>query len=73
LFANKPITSKEATEMRYSSRGQFKQQVNFLRYQFLQDDELPLSNILSAKLISQALTAIGVCSLDRIYSPLITL
>ena len=59
--------------MRYSSRGRFQQQVNFLRHQFLQDDELPLSNILSAKLISQALTAIGFCWLDRIYSPLITL
>jgi hypothetical protein len=73
LFANKPITGKEATEMRYSSRGRFQQQVNFLRHQFLQDDKLPLSNILSAQLVAQALTALGVCWLDRIYSPLITL
>jgi hypothetical protein len=73
LFANKPITGKEAIEMRYSSRGRFQQQISFLRHQFLQDDELPLSNILSAKLVAQTLTALGVCWLDRIYSPLITL
>jgi len=73
LFANKPITGKEATEMRYFSRGRFQQQVNFLRHRFLQDDELPLSNALSAKLISKALTAFGFCWLDRMYSPLITL
>src|SRR5438552_8254521 len=59
--------------MRYSSRGRFQQQVNFLRHQFLQDDKLPLSNVLSAKLVAQALTVIGFCWLDRIYSPLITL
>ena len=59
--------------MRYSNHGRFQQQVSFLRHQFLQDGELPFSNVLSAKLISQALTAIGFCWLDRIYSPLVTL
>jgi len=59
--------------MRYSSRGRFQQQVNFLRHQFLQDEQLPLSNILSAELVTQALKALSVCWLDRIYSPLVTL
>lgn len=59
--------------MRYSSRGRFQQQVNFLRHQFLQDEQLPLSNILSAELVAQALKALSVCWLDRIYSPLVTL
>jgi len=59
--------------MRYSSRGLFQQQVNFLRHQFLQDEQLPLSNILSAELVAQALKALSVCWLDRIYSPLVTL
>jgi len=59
--------------MRHSSRGRFQQQVNFLRHQFLQDEQLPLSNILSADLVAQALKALSVCWLDRIYSPLVTL
>jgi hypothetical protein len=33
--------------MRYSNRGWFQQQVNFLRHQFLQEEQLPLSNVLS--------------------------
>jgi len=44
-----------------------------LRHQFLQDGDLPFSNILSEGVVSQALTAIGVCWLDRIYTPLVTL
>jgi Transposase DDE domain len=59
--------------MRYSNRGRFQQQVNFLRHQFLQDEQLPLSNVLSAELVTQALKALSVCWLDRIYSPLVTL
>ena len=59
--------------MRYSSQGRFRQQVRFLRRQFLQDGDLPFSNVLSEGGIAQALTAIDVCWLDRIYSPLVTL
>ena len=59
--------------MRYSSQGRFRQQVRFLRHQFLQDGDLPFSNVLSEGGIAQALTAINVCWLDRIYSPLVTL
>lgn len=48
--------------------GRFRQQVSFMRRQFLQDGDLPFSNVLSEAVVSQALTAI-----DRIYSPLVTL
>ena len=33
--------------MRYSSQGRFRQQMRFLRRQFLQDGDLPFSNVLS--------------------------
>ena len=59
--------------MRYSSHGRFHQQTSFLRRQFLQDGGLPFSNVLSDGIVAQALTAINVCWLDRIYTPLVTL
>jgi IS4 transposase len=69
---NPLITDKEATRMRYSRRGPFREQVGFLRRQFLQDGELPFTNVLSEELIAQALTTISGW-LDRIFSPLVTL
>lgn len=42
--------------MRDSNQGWFQQQVRFLRRQFLQDGDLPFTNVLSAEIISQALT-----------------
>lgn len=59
--------------MRYSNQGRFQQQVSFVRQQFLQDGDLPFSNVLSEGIVSQALSAINLCWLDRIYSPLVTL
>ena len=59
--------------MRYSNQGRLLQQVRFLRRQFLQDGDLPFSNVLSEDIIAQALTAINVFWMDRIYSPLVTL
>ena len=59
--------------MRYSNQGRFQQQVRFLRCQFLQDGDLPFTNVLSDQIVSQSLTAISACWLDRIYSPLVTL
>ena len=59
--------------MRYSNQGRFQQQFSFLRHQFLQDGDLPFSNILSEDVVAQALTALNVCWLDRIYTPLVTL
>ena len=55
------------------NQGRFRQQVRFLRHQFLQDGDLPFCNILSEQVVSQALTAITTCWLDRIYPPLVTL
>src|SRR4029453_3251575 len=59
--------------MRYSSGDRFRQQVRFLRRQFLQGGDLPFSNVLSEGIVGQALTAVGVCWTDRIFSPLVTL
>lgn len=59
--------------MRLSNQGRLRQQVQFLQRQFLQDGDLPFTDILSADIISQALTATGVVWKERIYSPLVTL
>jgi len=59
--------------MRYSNQGRFQQQVRFLQRQFLQDGELPFTNVLSEEVISQSLATIGSSWLDRIYTPLVTL
>lgn len=59
--------------MRDCNRGRFKQQIRFLRRQFLQDGDLPFSNVLSADMVEQALTAVEVVWNDRIYTPLVTL
>jgi hypothetical protein len=55
--------------MRYSNRGPCRDQVNFLRRQFLQDNELPFTNVLTEEVIAQALTTLTGW-LDRIFSPL---
>src|SRR5262249_40066819 len=54
------------------NRGPFRAQVNFLRRQFLQDGELPFTNVLTEGAIAQALTTLTGW-LDRIFSPLVTL
>ncbi len=59
--------------MRYFSQGRFRQQVRFLQQQFLQDGNLPFSDILSTGLIEQALTALQVGLVDCVYTPLVTL
>jgi hypothetical protein len=56
-----------------SSQGRLRQQVNFLRRQFLQEGELPFTDVLSEKTIAPALDTIDVCWKDRIYCPLVTL
>src|SRR5882757_487118 len=73
VLGNRSITGKEATRMRYFNQGRFRQQVKFLRRQFLQDGDLPFSNVLSEEVVGHALTAISACWLDRVYSPLVTL
>jgi hypothetical protein len=57
--------------MRDCNQGRFRQQVRFLRRQFLQDGDLPFTSILSEQIVAQAMTAIEW--LDRIYPPLVTL
>ena len=59
--------------MRDSNQGWFQRQVTFLRRQFLQDAELPFTDVLSETIVAQALTAIDVYWMDRVYPPLITL
>jgi hypothetical protein len=59
--------------MRHFSQGRFRQQMRFLQQQFLQDESLPFSNILSRELIEDALTALQLGWIDRIYTPLVTL
>jgi hypothetical protein len=59
--------------MRHSNQGRFRQQAQFLRRQFLQDGDLPFTNVLSEKVVEQALTASGTRWKDRIFSPLVTL
>ena len=59
--------------MRHSNPGRFRQQASFLRRQFLQDGDLPFTNVLTEESIAQALTTISICWLDRIFSPLVTL
>ena len=58
--------------MRYSNRGPFRGQVNFLRRQFLQDGDLPFTDVLTEEVLAQALATLTGW-LDRIFSPLVTL
>ena len=59
--------------MRNSSHGRFREQVRFLRRQFLQDGDLPLSNVLSENIVSRVLESIDLCCVHNIYTPLVTL
>ncbi|MBL6704623.1 MAG: IS4 family transposase [Planctomycetaceae bacterium] len=59
--------------MRRSSYGWCRQQFDFLRRQFLQADDLPLSDVLSEEIVAGALAKIGVAWRDRLYPPLVTL
>src|SRR5262249_29369360 len=70
--ANRSIPRKEALRMPHSNRAAFGEQVRFLRRQFLQDGELPFTDVLTEEVIAQALTAVTGW-LDRIFSPLVTL
>src|SRR4029077_16047909 len=58
--------------MCHSNRGAFRDQLNFLRRQFLQDGDLPCTNVLTEEIIAQALAALTGW-LDRVFSPMVTL
>jgi len=51
--------------MRHSNHGRLRQQVQFLRRQFLQNGDLPFTDILTEKVVAQALTALSKDWLDR--------
>ncbi len=59
--------------MRDSNYGWFQHNFSFLRRQFLQDGDLPFTEVLSEDSVIEALTTIEVAWKDRIYSPLVTL
>ena len=59
--------------MRHFNQGRFRQQVRFLQHHFLQDGNLPFSDILSTERIEQALTALQVGLIHCVYTPLVTL
>ena len=59
--------------MRDCNHGVIRRQVSFLRRQFLQEGELPFSDVLSAKTIAPALKTIDAEWKNRIYTPLVTL
>jgi hypothetical protein len=59
--------------MRHSNQAQVRQQVQILRRQFLQNGDLPFTDILTEGVIGQALAALSKDWLDRIFSPLVTL
>lgn len=59
--------------MRHFTQGRIQRQVSFLRQQFLQDGNLPFTDVLSMEVVSHALVAIGACWNDRIFTPVVTL
>ena len=59
--------------MRFSNQGRLREQVKFLRRQYLQDGALPFSDILTDDFVTQAMTAFEGVWKDRIYTPLMTL
>ena len=59
--------------MRDCNQGRFRQQIRFLRRQFLQDGDLPFSKLLSEEVVENALTAVSFVWNDRIYTPIVTL
>src|SRR5437588_4904063 len=72
VVTNTPIHRKEAPRMCHSSPERLRQQVQFLRRQFLQDGDLPFTDVLTEEALAQALAALTGW-LDRVYSPLVTL
>ena len=59
--------------MRFSNQGRFREQVRFLKRQFLQDGGLPFGDVLTDDFVAQAMTAVEGVWRDRIYTPLVTL
>ena len=58
--------------MRHPHRRSFRDHAAFLRRQFLQDGDLPFTNVLAEEVVADALAAVGGW-LDRVFTPLVTL
>jgi hypothetical protein len=69
---NSSLAVKEVTTMFSRRAASIRDPLSTLRRQFLQDGDLPFTNILTEQLIAQALATITGW-LDRIFSPLVTL
>lgn len=59
--------------MRFTHSAASRQQFRFLQRQFLQDGDLPFTNVLTKESLSQALDSIKGVWKDRVYTPLVTL
>ena len=55
---NRFVSGKEVPPMRCSPPGSFREQVGFLRRQFLQDGDLPFTNVLTEEALEHALAAL---------------
>src|SRR5262245_53517732 len=69
---NYSVIVKEVATMLSRHTASFRDQLSALRRQFLQDGDLPFTDVLTEEVIAQALSAISGW-LDRIFSPLVTL
>src|SRR5215475_221364 len=69
---NHSLTAKEVATMLPRHSASIRDQLSTLRRQFLQDSDLPFTNVLTEQLIAQALAALTGW-LDRIFPPLVTL
>src|SRR5262249_47359979 len=69
---NDSVTGKEVATMRSRHHASFRDQLNTLRRHFLQDGDLPFTDVLTEGVIAQALAAVTGW-LARIFSPLVPL
>src|SRR5918994_2175769 len=67
-----PLPGPEVLAMRHPHPATVREQVTVLRRQFLQDGDLPFTDVLTEGVVAPALAALTGW-LDRIYSPLVTL
>src|SRR5918993_214342 len=72
VLTKNPSSARRPT-MRFSNQGRLREQVRFLRCQFLQDGLLAFSDILTDDCVRQAMNAVEGVWKDRIYTPLVTL
>src|SRR6516164_5141081 len=69
---NSSLTAKEVATMLPRHSASIRDQLSTLRRQFLQDGDLPFTDVLTEQVLAQALAALTGW-LDRIFPPLVTL